>query len=362
MTERHAYYYLHVDSRHRTSGDNRGDFRVYVPQTLTNCSRVALKSFSIENSFSNLTGNYEILYWVEFYRSGAATDWSFKVFYIDLQGNGTYIGNTALKDLLNEKFGEVSNIKEFQLNGDLHNIGIADSNHKFATEAAMDIHFDFNETTFKYSILTSTATVHKLFAPFKLTDENLWTHMGFRSNDVMTVGNIPQMLSHLNSFYGADYGGMEMDVYLINNYTIDSLSSLSAPNRTLTADFASKLENHISELYVCSKELSNDALRTLNNGQTVITHILENVVNNVPKFSYLHKEINFPSYHRLPQKNIQSFSIQILDANFNTFDEKALPDFKLVLQFEQTLEIEYHKEMFQAYNLEGYKQGHPVLN
>ena len=60
MTEKHAYYYLHIDSKHRRIGDKRNDFRVFIPQTLTNCSRVALKSFSIENTFSNLIGNYSV--------------------------------------------------------------------------------------------------------------------------------------------------------------------------------------------------------------------------------------------------------------------------------------------------------------
>ena len=37
----------------------------------------------------------------------------------------------------------------------------------------------------------------------------------------------------------------------------------------------------------------------------------------------------------------------------NSKDILCIPDFKCVLQFEQTLEIEYH-------NLEGYKMGHPL--
>lgn len=351
MTEKHSYYYLHIDSKNRNDNENRADFRVNIPMALTNCSRVCLKSFSIENTFSNFVGNLTVLFWVEFYKSSDANLWIYKAFKIDFGENVSYIDNISLKDLLNTTFATAGKIFDIDNN----------QTHQFAAESAMDLNFDFSETDYKYKVRTNTANIHKLFSPCRILDKNIWTHMGF--TNVLDIDGIDATLTYLNDKYQttSTFNELKNDVYLKNRNIVDSYSQYTAVERTLQSNFASKLENHIKEIYVCSRELSTDTLRTnKENGisSTIGTHILENVVNDVPKFSYLHKEINFPSYHRLPQKNIQSFSIQILDHDFKEFDDETLPDFKLVLQFEQTLEIEYHKEMFEAYNTEGYKLGH----
>ena len=56
MSESHTLKYVHVDTLNRKSGDTKSRMTVQVPQGLENCSRVALKSFSIPNSFPNKIG------------------------------------------------------------------------------------------------------------------------------------------------------------------------------------------------------------------------------------------------------------------------------------------------------------------
>jgi len=54
QTGRYSLKYVHVDTLNRKSGDTKSRMTVQVPQGLDNCSRVALKSFSIPNTFPNM--------------------------------------------------------------------------------------------------------------------------------------------------------------------------------------------------------------------------------------------------------------------------------------------------------------------
>ena len=66
-----------------------------------------------------------------------------------------------------------------------------------------------------------------------------------------------------------------------------------------------------------------------------------------------------PFWNKLSKGIIRSFDIQILDHNNIEIENEAMPDYTLCLLFEIQDEIEYHKEFIEAYNLEGYRLGHP---
>ena len=83
------------------------------------------------------------------------------------------------------------------------------------------------------------------------------------------------------------------------------------------------------------------------------------VNNDVPKYSFLSYHNTTPVYHKLSNANILKFDIELRDNKGNSFGEMSCPDFDMTLQFELTDEIEYHKEFIEAYNLEGYRKGHP---
>ena len=63
MSESHSLKCVHVDTLNRKSCDTKSRMTVQVPQGLENCSGVALKSFSVPNTFPNMVG--EKIQWIE---------------------------------------------------------------------------------------------------------------------------------------------------------------------------------------------------------------------------------------------------------------------------------------------------------
>ena len=54
MSDSQSLKYVHVNSENKRAGETKSRITVQVPQGLENCSRIALKSFSIPNTFPNM--------------------------------------------------------------------------------------------------------------------------------------------------------------------------------------------------------------------------------------------------------------------------------------------------------------------
>jgi len=99
--------YVHVDSVNRRVGETKSRITVQSPQGLENCSRVALKSFSIPNTFPNMVNKK--IEWIEIIQTvdNGTNTWKAALFTImldNLDPNQQYLDNVNLQSVLQTKF------------------------------------------------------------------------------------------------------------------------------------------------------------------------------------------------------------------------------------------------------------------
>ena len=97
------------------------------------------------------------------------------------------------------------------------------------------------------------------------------------------------------------------------------------------------------------------------NGILRKTDILESIVNNVPKFSYIHHAADTLYFHNLNRADVTKFDLRLYEGDdMKALVDEVLPDWNAVLVFEQNLETEYHKEDTARMKDYAYSLGHPT--
>ena len=378
--DRHHYKYVHIHSSNHKSGNN---FRIKVPHGLNACSRVALQNFSIPNTIGNSYGPLSKLYWVEFVKDNATSgvgDWSKKIFYIDLSDIPSYTQNSQIANLIHAKFQ--NEVYDY----DTGTIGT----HQFTLEDPLQIDFAYDENhyIFQYSISQTTLTQDvgvKVFVPAIFeNDVGLWEHFGF-VNETGMIGinsrsyfSTPdQSLEALNRDFKTIYpqstdipAGVDgVPTYKTLNEFWENgpgryMRIAGVPNaennldaRSVVADGQTVHENHFSQLFICSDTLGTDAM-LCKNDVAVPTNILGCLMNDQPKFSYLHFQTNTPAWMKLNDTKIQEFDIRIRDHRGRDIPAEQLPNFNMTLIFETVDEIDYQKEHTKQYLREAYVKEH----
>ena len=377
--DRHHYKYVHIHSSNHKSGNN---FRIKVPHGLNACSRVALQNFSIPNTIGNSYGPLSKLYWVEYMKDNATSgvgDWSKKIFYIDLSDIPSYTQNSQIADLIYAKFQ--NEVYDY----DTGTIGT----HQFASEDSLGIDFSYEENHYIFSYAVSQTTLTqdlgvKVFAPAIFeNDVGLWEHFGF-VNETSMVGinsrsyfSTPdQLLATFNQDWKIIYplsadipAGVNAPTYKTLNEFWENgpgryMRIAGVPNaennldaRSVVADRQTVHENHFSQLFVCSDTLGTDAM-LCKNDVAVPTNILGCLMNDQPKYSYLHFQTNTPAWMKLNDTKIQEFDIRIRDHRGRDIPAEQLPNFNMTLIFETVDEIDYQKEHTKQYLREAYVKEH----
>ena len=91
------------------------------------------------------------------------------------------------------------------------------------------------------------------------------------------------------------------------------------------------------------------------------TDILETIINNVPKYGYIHHSADTLYFHNLNRADVHKFDLRLYEGDdMQSLDDEELPNWSAVLVFEQNLEIEYHKEDTHKMNEFAYTLGHPT--
>jgi hypothetical protein len=146
--------YVYIDSRTKKSTDKKNNMTIEIPQTLDNCTRFALKSFSIANVFPNMIDKK--IQWVEFLQTGLLTNviWKaalFEINFIDLTEDQIYLDNLSLQLNIQTQFTNASGNKIFKT--DIDNSGYLGAGsfvHQVDTETTMPITINYNPTTYKF--------------------------------------------------------------------------------------------------------------------------------------------------------------------------------------------------------------------
>lgn len=352
------YKYLHIDSRHRNQQQSKSNFTVQIPHGLDNISRVCVKSFSIPNSFGNMGGNLNRLYWVEFFHNGnVGALWRYKIFYIKLDEliiANKYSDNVNLKNFINSQF---VNTQSTIYNAADNSI----SNHKFEEEDALNITASYDEITFKFKFNNATSSKRKLFAPYIVNYKgSLWENMGFDLTKCFKEDfEIDGTIDDLNVNVKADYA--KLDSYgLFREYSATDAASTNSSRKFIEGDTVSTHENHLQRLYICSNTLVSDSL-VVKKTIGLATNILEEIVNDVAKFSYIHKEMSgVPMWNRVLNPRIKTFDIQLIDDKDSIIKDDDMPDYFLTLMFEVIDEVEYNAVDIEKYMQAAFKLGHPT--
>ena len=108
---------------------------------------------------------------------------------------------------------------------------------------------------------------------------------------------------------------------------------------------------------LCSDALGTDGLICKNDTATP-TNIIAWIINDQPKFSYLHHNTNTPAWMKLNDQNIKQFDIKIRDNRGRDIPAHILPSFNMTLVFEEIDEADFSKEHMKEYFREGYRKAH----
>jgi len=196
MSDSHTLKYVHVDTVNRKAGETKSRITVQVPQGLENCSRVALKSFSIATTFPNMVNKK--IEWIEMIQTvdNGTNTWKAALFTIllnDLDPNQQYLDNVNLQSVLQTKFTNEGQafIKKTDISPD--DLALTDNgeySHQVGTETAMPITitYDTENSIFKISGTQNSATKHKFMILYDdESDESLWPTMGFHQKKIKKI-------------------------------------------------------------------------------------------------------------------------------------------------------------------------------
>jgi len=158
MSESQSLKYVHIDSVNRRAGETKSRVTVQVPQGLENCSRVALKSFSIPNTFPNMIN--KSIHWIEMVQTveNGNNKWKAALFTIllnDLDPNQQYLNSLTLQSVLQTKF--TNEAQAFIKKTDISDDGLAFTNsgqlsHQVGSETAMPITITYDTENFNFQI------------------------------------------------------------------------------------------------------------------------------------------------------------------------------------------------------------------
>ena len=373
--DRHHYKYVYIDSSNHKTGN---DFKVKVPHGLNSCTRVAVQTFSIPNTLPNTYGKLSKLYFAEYRKNdwdSGIGDWTKKVFYIDLSDVAGYTDNVELASILNEKI--LNGVYDYETDTLDHTFGLGDD--------PLEIVFAYDQNTYRfaYTVQQSTLAANdagiKVFVPcFTDDDLGLWEHLGYSNKADMVALNSASYLTtpealrvNFNAIHTIIYptsadipaGQLGVSFKTFNtNYIYARIAGVpNAENDILTrmavGDGMSLHENHFSGLYICSDTLGTDSMISKND-TAVPTNVMCCLINDQPKYSYLHYQTNTLAWQKLNDAKIKEFDIKLRDHRGRDIPGSKLPHFNMTLIFEEIDEIEYHAEHQREYLREAYRKEH----
>jgi len=295
----------------------------------------------------------------------------FTILLDNLDPNQQYLDNVNLQSVLQTKF--TNEAQAFIRKTDISDDGLAFTDggysHQVATETAMPITitYDTENFIFRISGKQNSATKHKFMILYDdESDQSLWPTMGYHNNKLIKKGETSEFLAEayqslVNSPTALDYNNY-VNQLLKNVYGKDmrDITENTEKIRSIYAGHASKHENHIGKINLCS-DLASDSFIMGESGILRKTGILESIVNNVPKFSYIHHSVDTLYFHNLNRSDINKFDLRLYEGDdMKALVDEVLPNWNAVLVFEQNLEIEYHKEDTARMNEYAYTVGHPT--
>ena len=349
--------YVHVNSKHRLAGDlvlntsgnlvpeDRAEINIHLNNPIKNVWRVAVKSFTIANSFFNVKTGENRLVWYEFFKPAGAADYVKKKFYIDIPP--AYYNVAEL--LVKINFA-IDSMAAFQ--------------HRVISEDPMNIELSQDTDNYTVRVNLTIASGDKWFLPVQENDaQTMWSSLGFTDHQILTHRRYaqPETEDTLTSDIShrlkeAGYGGLGS-----SDVITQAGSDLTSFN--LVSKLPATIENS-GGLYLISDALTTgstyesrkhpDKLHT----EAVPMNILEWIQFEVDRYSWVHFNANTVHWHYLNNASIADFDIVLKSQSGQTLTHKECGNYNLVLVFETIEQDEVSASFIRQYNKEGYAIAH----
>jgi hypothetical protein len=169
-----------------------------VPHGLLNsCSRVALKAFTIANTFPNMHDTK--VQWIEWMQVGPnrdVTGWKLYMFQIDfekLEGSDLYLNNEALTIELQRKFANSvgQQVKRFEIDAEGVIAKTYELDNKTTSLASSALTITISLIANTFSIEGKTSSGHRMIGLFT-SQNSLWSKMGL--TDTKLISNTDTLL------------------------------------------------------------------------------------------------------------------------------------------------------------------------
>lgn len=331
--------YLHINSKHRldTNSTDNADLKVHLHQPIKNVSKVAVKSFTMGNSFFNIRSGENTLNWVENYAQVGSSNYVGKEFSITIP-RGYY---TA------EKLCVVIN-----------NLITAMPAHSVLDEAPLTIVFsqDADNYHINLAISTTTGDGDKWFSPVNESN-SIWKLLGFVNGQIINkmkrkakelddianvLPNPSSAYPYVNALFQAGTTGTPSQHRGVLPATIESPSGIYLTSETLTSGGTYETRTNPD-----SHQL-----------EAIPQSILEFVQFDQSRFSWIHYNSPMPHWHHLNDTSLHDLDIQVRSENGTIFNHNEIGEYNLVLVFECVVENEFSAEYIKQYNKEGYDLAH----
>lgn len=341
------FEYLHVSSLDREHANADADAVLNINMSghaIKHIKNVAVKSFSINNSFFNITTYRNKL---NFVLTKTLTGGTFesRLFIITLP-----LGYFENKQLIDNTGG---------VNGGILNVLLGQEVFKVGTETNQHtITMKYNPDTFKIS-LTGVAGVGSSFSsiaitPLRTVGEDLWNAFGFTQDQTVPLSDYLADNTITHSATG---------IYAAQTYQFYA-STATAGEKAIPiveANQSTSMEN-IQGMYLTSRSLVLGGTYESNftNGYILAqsTNILEFIQFDQAHYNTISYKPDVLHQHYLNGKDINHIDIGITNTLGQLYKWREIGHFHLVLVFECFIQDEISAQFIKLYNEEGYQKGH----
>lgn len=332
--------YLHINSKHRleTNHGDLADLKVHLHQPLKNVVKVAVKSFTMGNSFFNIRSGEDTLNWVEVYAPSGSSEYFVREFSITIP-TGYYTADNLCSTI--------------------NNLITTMPTHSVSGEAPLGISLSQDPDEYHINIsLTrpSSDAGDKWFSPVN-EKTSIWKLLGFVNTQVINklkrkakelddIANVLPNPSSEYAYYQALFQAGSSGTPNIHRgflpATIESPAGIYLTSDTLTTggtyDTRTNPDSHQLE--------------------AIPRAILEFIQFDKSRYSWIHYNSAMPHWHHLNDVSLHDIDIQVRSENGTIFNHNEIGEYNLVLVFECVVEDEYSAEFIKQYNKEGYNLAH----
>lgn len=349
------FEYLHVSSLDREPSNATDDAILNINLSghpIKHIRQVAIKSFSINNSFFNITSNRNTLSFILTKLStGPDPTYTNKLFTIQLP-----LGYYQNKDLVNGNIaGATGIINQLLINEK------SESGFKVGTEAnSHSIEFRYDPDTFKMTIHgvagNGTSFSNIWITPIREKGEDLYNALGITHDQTVPMEELINANNNndVEEFYSYN---REKSIALHPS----SASALTKELPTIVANQSTSMEN-IQGIYLTSNSLVPGGTyeSSLSGGHLRATpkNILEFVQFDNSHYSTIAYKPDVLHHHYLNGKEINNIDIGISNTNGEYYKWNEIGHFHLVLVFECLIQDEVSAQFIRQYSREGYDKAH----